>query len=200
MRPILRSFLMVRRSGFLFGAGFAVLACEIALLQDYQSVSGYLFERYALLTAAFMLGTAAGSRLFLKHPDRSKASRRPPPAFTLALSALALWAAGAGILRMLGPGTAPLGVDGAAILLNLLGGLASGAAFTIAAREMMGRWQAKAVNQSLYAFDLFGSALAAFLSPFVLIPFLGTSMTQALMAVLLAGLTFTEWRGVHAEA
>jgi predicted membrane-bound spermidine synthase len=62
----------------------------------------------------------------------------------------------------------------------------------LAAKEMRGQVSAAETNTSLYAFDLFGSALAAFLTPFVLIPLGGTALSQWFAAFLVMGFAIWE--------
>lgn len=190
---LLAAFKAGERSWALFIAGFAAMAVEVSFLEDYQALCGYLFNRFALLTGAFMLGTALGAWGVLRRGGRGSGAPLSPKGFAKALLSLALWAVGAGLLRTMDPSIPFVWFDTSAVFLNLLGGATSGVVFTLAARETRGWVMAAEANTSLYAFDLFGSAAAALLVPFALIPLGGTALTQGVAALLAAGFAIKEF-------
>ncbi len=194
---LLGAFKAGKRSMALFLAGFAVIAIEVPLLEDYQGLCGYLFERFSVLTGAFMLGTALGAWAVLRYLSGMEEVNRWSKGFALSLLGLVLWGACSGLLRGMNQEISFLWVDALAISLNLLGGAFSGVFFTLVVRESGGQIPASEAGTSLYAFDLFGSGLAALLVPFVLIPLGGTSLAQTVGATVAAGLSLWEWRRSH---
>lgn len=170
-----------KRSLFLFALGFVYMAGEIQLLFFFQSVTGFVYGAYSLLTGVFMLGLAGGGFAARYLGKGSGIFRK-----VLYILAIA-WPAVIGGLFLnedIGTGAANF----TAFSLNLAGGFLLGAVFNMEAVILEGR-RAKAEDlaSKLYSFDLMGSGLGAILAPAVLIPFLGHLATSAInLGVLVA--------------
>jgi predicted membrane-bound spermidine synthase len=161
---------------WLAAAGFAGMAGEVELLFWYQSVTGVVYDLFALLTGLFMLGMAAGGRL-----GRGSGSR-------VAGLILAGWVVAVGCLFLLPVPPAGAVTDAVAFALNAIGGCALGAVFTGAARHRERLDAGAEAVSGLYAADLLGSALAAIVVPAFLVPGIGLPATAAVaVAVLVAG-------------
>jgi len=162
-------------------AGFAGMAGEVELLFWYQSVTGVVYDLFALLTGLFMFGMAVGGRAGLTHGAGSRGT-------AAAGLWLAGWVAAVGVLFLLPIPRGGLAANAIAFALNGFGGAALGAVFTGTARHRERAGAAPAAVSGLYAADLAGSALAAVAVPVLLVPGLGLPLSAAVaVAVLVAG-------------
>jgi spermidine synthase len=170
-------FLGAGRGMTLVGAaGFASMAGEILLLSYYQSVNGYIFWRFGALAGTFMVGVAAGSVAALREDGAGRAVR------TAAVPLMLCWLAVLGLAGLCDPGFGAGGdwFEALAFCANLAGGAALGAVFTGVVRRR-GRPVPRA-----WAADLYGSALAAFFVPLVVVPFLGCPAAAVLAFTVVA--------------
>lgn len=139
--------------------GYAGMAFTVSILLGYQSAYGYVYEMFGLLTAVFMVGVAAGAYVM-------RGGGLTGLLF-VELAAAALAAA------------APL-FFGSEMLFYMLGfsaGIITGcgfAAVTLCIRNT-------AASGRLYAFDLIGSFIGAFITAIIFIPVLG--MKESLLIV-----------------
>jgi spermidine synthase len=166
---------MTRESVLILALGFASMCLEVVLLMAFQSLSGALYWQLGTLLGAFMAGLAAGSGLF---SAGLFAIRRPGLMLGTAAILFACLCLGVSV----GLSGAEMSSHGNEIwvfsLLLALNGFLVGAAFPIA---LAAEGQRPA---GLYAADLWGAALGAFLTGAFLVPLLGMPGT------LLAGAGF----------
>jgi spermidine synthase len=166
--------------------GAAGMTVSFLLLLSYQTREGALYGALGALTAAFMLGLAAGAaaaRAFT-------AARRPAPCPALRvvlLSAAAVFSAVAAILpalSVLSKGPPALALGAHAVLL-LAAGAATGALFPVVSRALLASGDdAGPAAARFEAADHLGAAVAALLAGVVLVPALGMTATGALAAAL----------------
>jgi spermidine synthase len=160
----------------LFATGFSGMAAEIVLLLAFQSASGALYWQLGVLTASFMSGLAIGASLGAVLGDRLHVNIGPVPMFALMVTSLLT-----GLLAWFLPNLAavPSHLCLAAFCLVLAAvAFPAGFLFPAAAR------QSKSTAGTLYAADLWGAALGAFLAGIFLIPLVGQQGTLLVAAVL----------------
>jgi len=159
----------------IFAGGFAASALEIVLLLGVQIVCGALYQQLGLIVAAFMAGLAAGAWLARHWPARRLAGL----AFGVAVIAVVIPAALHGNLPVIVAVTFAL----AAVV---------GMEFPVASRADPTGGAAPAGR--LYAADLVGACLGAWLASTLLIPLLGVTLVCVLAAVLNAVAGVMVWR------
>lgn len=165
----------LRRAALAAAAGGAGMLLEAALLLDYQTRAGVLYQDLGVLLMAFMGGLALGAGA-LERLMRRTGDRRFVGALTFgALAALGLACAG---LLQAGAGG---GLAGSAALLFACGFLVA-AAFAWAV--LHGTPDGGAVIGPVYAADLLGGCAGALVAGLVAIPMLGLPATAALAAAL----------------
>lgn len=170
-----------------FVVGLTEMSLEIASLMTYQSLYGFVYDRVAMLVAAFMAGLAVGGWL------GSGAVRR-----------------GAGVRAYVGVQAAimlvPIGLLKAVQLVSALGterlmtwsnafpvlvvgaALLAGIQFPLAARLCIAPGSEPATTGGrLYAADLAGAAVGAPAASILLLPVLGLSGTMLALTILNAG-------------
>ncbi len=166
--------------------GAGGMALSFLLLLSYQTREGSLYGALGALTAAFMLGLAAGAAG--SHRLASSRTPSPRPALLVALlAAAAAFAATALLLPALGRLSAfPPAVSlGAHAGLLLLAGAATGSLFPVAARGLLDSGESAGSAAALFeAADHLGAAVAALLAGVVLVPALGMRATGLLAATL----------------
>lgn len=166
------------RAAWLFAAGFSSMTAGIQLLQFHQGASGFAYRAFALVVGAYMLGVAAGGMLARRLRGRSRRAAAQAAAMA------GVYAGVTGVLYLFPP-PVPVGLfysTAAIAALNLWGGTAAGGIFVIESiGEVNGPGQSR-----LYASDLFGSALAALVSPALLVPLLGQAATAGVSCAVLA--------------
>jgi spermidine synthase len=167
--------------------GFAEMGIDMVVLLAFQAFRGYVFHELALITSAFMVGTATGgsvmNRLLSGIADRG--SQRYRAVFALVQTAIFVYSL---LLPTLMIRISDLPVPDLSFpILALLGGLLGGAEFPLAARLTTG--SASRVAGVVYSSDLAGSCFGALLTSAFLIPILGIPQTCYAVAMLaLAGL------------
>jgi spermidine synthase len=150
----------------MMGAGYAGMAFMLAILLSFQASFGYVYEMFGLLSAVFMAGMALGSHLM-----RGRGFLKTLFGLELATAAIAL--------------SAPL-FFGAEIMfycISLLAGTVTGAVFA-SVNTCMRASDPGAAGGRLYAMDLLGSFLGAFLAAVVFIPVMGIRETLYLVAAV----------------
>jgi len=171
-----------RRALLAGAAGLAGMLLEAALLLQYQTRSGVLYQDLGVLLMAFMAGLALGAWALERWMRRTGGGRRAGWLTLAALAALALLCAG--LLRAGALG----GLAGASVLL-LADGFLVAAAFAYAV--LHGAPDARAVLGPVYAADLAGGCVGAVAAGLITIPMLGLPATAALAAAAaLAALLF----------
>ncbi|MBD3368597.1 MAG: hypothetical protein GF405_10585, partial [Candidatus Eisenbacteria bacterium] len=161
--------------------GATEITLEIAALNAYQSLYGYVYGHVALITAAFMGGLAAGGALGTLLAGTSRPRAYVALSTGIALVPLGLWAAVSGLAQA-APGTLAGGTP--VFLLMVVGtALLAGVQFPMAAALLSDRTGSPRGPGRLYAADLAGSALAAPVAAVVLLPVMGIG--DAMVAVTL---------------
>lgn len=163
-----RSVFASWESGAVFCLGLSGICAEVVLLLAFQSVCGALYWKVGLLMASFMGGLAAGAVAGAR-----SAGTRERSAVLLRVLLAVLGAAAAGLgagltgLAGLAPGAAELVFCGLLAGLGLLVGWAYPLACPAGPAEV-------------YAADLWGSSLGAFLTGAFLVPLAGMRASLAL--------------------
>ena len=166
--------------------GAGGMALSFLLLLSYQAREGTLYGALGALTAAFMLGLAAGAAA----AHRLLARRRPAPRRALPgvlLASGAVFAALALALPALAGLSAarPAAALGGHAALLLLAGLATGGLFPFAAGALLASGDdAGQAAARFAAADHLGAAAAALLAGVVLVPALGMRATGLLASAL----------------
>jgi spermidine synthase len=165
-------------SGAVFSLGFSAVAAEVVLLLAFQAACGALYWKLGILMAAFMGGLALGALVGVLKPLGALWSRRTLR-LVLVVAGLAalLGSTRLGSLMGLGPGSAVL----------MFCGLLTGTGFLVGWSFPLACSTAPA---AVYAADLCGAALGAFLAAAFLVPLVGMAGTLAVAgaAVLPAAL------------
>ena len=164
--------------GFLmFALGFSAMCVEVILLINFQASSGALYWQLGILLGVFMAGLSLGSGLLAGGPPPGRSSR------SLLVVAVLLLAIGSLVLSVFLPQANAWFQGKQLLLFSLLlasTGFLLGAAFPLAlACEGQDA-------PSLYAADLGGAALGAFVSGAFLVPLLGLQHALFLVGLLLA--------------
>jgi spermidine synthase len=166
------------------GAGGMTLS--FLLLLSFQTREGALYGALGALTAAFMLGLAAGAAGSHRLGASRAASARTPLLATLLASAAA-FAGTALLLPALARLSAfpPAVAFGAHAGLLLLTGAATGTLFPVVVRSLLSSGESAGKTAALFATaDHLGAAFAALLAGVVLVPALGMKATGLLAATL----------------
>ena len=156
----------------MFTTGYSVMAFSMLILLAYQASFGYVYEMIGLLTAVFMLGMAFGAHI-------TKGIQRP-------LGWLRLLEIAAIILFI----SAPMLFKQEILfyVLSFLCGIIGGMQFAAANLFLKGQDSTGAAGR-LYAIDLTGSFLGAFLTAIFMMPLSGVQNTLLFLA-LIKGISF----------
>ncbi len=156
-------------------AGCAGMLLESALLLDYQTRAGVLYQDLGVLLTAFMGGLALGAGALERLARRAGNGRLAGALGVTALAALGL--ACAAVLRAGGGG----GLAGSAALLGACGFLVAAA---VAFALLRGDADGGTVIGPVYAADLLGGCVGSLVAGLLAIPMLGLPATAALAAGL----------------
>jgi len=150
----------------IFTTGFSGMSFVLAVILAYQALYGYIYEMIGILTATFMVGMWAGTRI-TKRTERS---------LTILLSLE--------FLTVMLALTAPFFFRGELFFYGivLLAGLCTGGQFTTANLSM----GSSDTAGKLYGLDLIGSCIGSFIPAIILIPLFGVSHTLLLIAAMKA--------------
>jgi spermidine synthase len=150
----------------IFTTGFSGMSFVLAVILAYQALYGYIYEMIGILTATFMVGMWAGTRI-TKQTERSLNILFSLELFTVVLAL-----------------TAPFFFRGELFFYGivLLAGLCTGGQFTTANLSM----DSPDTAGKLYGLDLIGSCIGSFIPAVILIPLFGVSQTLLLIAVMKA--------------
>ncbi|MFZ5907190.1 MAG: hypothetical protein ACOYVJ_07240 [Nitrospirota bacterium] len=146
-----------------FTTGFSGMTFTITIILTFQAFFGYIYETIGLLSAAFMTGIWTGTVL----TGRTKSPLR----ILLMLEILTVLLAGSLLLFIQAESLFFIGIFAAGVLT---GGQFQSASLSLAESGEGGK---------LYALDLFGSFLGAFIPTIILIPLFGAPF--ALFSVIL---------------
>lgn len=173
--------------------GFAGMAFSIVLMLALQTLEGYLYQKIAIIIAAFMLGLALGGAYMNRIVYRLKKEVLALAKIELIIVAYSIFVALILVLIFAGVAKLPflLPVEVFFSILNCAAGFLVGLEFPLAnkiylrASERVGQ-----VAGSLYAADLFGGCVGAILASVFLVPILGVPQTCFVIAML-NGASFT---------
>jgi len=156
----------------IFTTGYSVMSFSLIIILTYQASFGYVYEMIGLLTSIFMIGMAFGAYAI--------------NGVKLPLRWLRLFEIAAIILFI----SAPVFLKQEILfyMLSLLCGFIGGVQFA-AANLCIKELEAARVAGRLYALDLGGSFLGAFLTSIFMMPLLGVQNTL-LFLVLIKGMSF----------
>jgi hypothetical protein len=158
------------------------ITTEIILLSLYQSFTGYLYYSVGILLAIFMGGLALGAKL----TDRR--FKNPWLLITVVLLLMVFLCIFTGFSSVFLSGlTSKAVVTLVFILLMLMDGILCGAVFPLLG-FLTSHWKRGRPGAWVYAFDLVGAGLGAFLIAPFLIPIAGIANTLVLLAILLFSL------------
>jgi spermidine synthase len=155
---------MLRRAVLAGVAGFAGMVLESALILDYQTGSGVLFQDLGLLLTMFMAGLAVGAGTVDRWVGSGRAKRSLGMALQAALIGFSLLL---GVALHVGAGE---GLLWASVMLLACGFLVA-AIFAYA--SLHERPDQRATISPLYASDLLGGCIGALLASLLLIPAAG---------------------------
>jgi spermidine synthase len=167
----------VRRALLAGVAGFAGMVLESALILDYQTASGVLFQDLGLLLTLFMGGLAAGAAAVDRWVGSGHATRVMGVGLMIALAALSL------LLSLTLRFGAGQGLVMASVMLFACGFLVA-ALFAYA--SLHERPDQRATISPLYASDLLGGCLGSLAAALLLIPAAGLAGSALWVAVVAA--------------
>ncbi len=159
------SFLLKRSVYYtIFTTGYTTMSFSIILILLYQTSYGYIYERIGLLTSLFMLGLAGGSWLFSK--EKSLKALRFSEFLFVCLILLSIYL---------------MKYELSFYLASLLSGFIGGLQFSISSNILRDRQYHSAF---LYAIDLGGSFIGAFLTTIYLVPLMGTGNSFFILVII----------------
>ncbi len=144
----------------IFTTGYAGMTFMLSILLSYQASYGYVYEMFGLLAAIFMVGTACGTYVMRGTGIRGLLFLEPGAAFLALISPLFF------------------GKEVLFYVLSFSTGMITGCAFAVVSFSV----RDTAAGGRLYAFDLAGSFIGAFLTAIVFIPVLGIRESLLLVA------------------
>ena len=152
----------------IFTTGYSAMAFSMVIILTYQAAFGYIYEMIGILTATFMAGIAAGAYI---------ANNMKKFLFGLKTCE---------ILTILLLITSPFFLKEEIIfyLLSFSGGLIAGVEFVAANKFLGGMGGLSNTAGKLYALDLAGSFLGAFLTAIIFVPLMGIQNTLLFVALL----------------
>jgi spermidine synthase len=167
-------FLRIGTMGkILFSTGFTASSMEVIILLSYQILYGSVYTGIGIVIAAFMFGLAVGSYRAnsMKITTRTSIIKIEIALiiYLLAFTALLSW-------------TKPFSESVVMILLAMICGSLTGAEFPIAGKLSFS--SPGETGGSLYAADLIGGSVGAFVTGVFLIPSFGITRTCLILAVL----------------
>jgi len=167
--------------------GFAGMTFSIILLLSLQTLEGYLYQKIAIIIAAFMLGLALGGAYMNRIVYRIRREVLALARIELVIVAYSIFVAlvlmsiFAGIVKL--PFFLPAEVLFS--ILNCAAGFLAGLEFPLANKiYLAGNERVGQVAGSLYAADLLGGCVGAILASVFLVPLLGVPQTCFVIAIL----------------
>jgi len=181
------SFLNYRYYIFIFILGFIGMLVEMILILGFQALYGYVWWQMGMLFAAFMLGLLLGAIL-----TRTAQSNRR--SLNLLVVILIIFTLTLFMLLPLLKSLPNIYLLGAFPALLIIVGFILGRGFPLSGYMALGNNSLEKVSSVLYASDLWGGSLSAFLSGLLIIPLLGLkgAIIFALVMQLLAWLVINK--------
>jgi spermidine synthase len=188
--------------------GLSLMAVEILLLLGFQAIYGYVFDKLAVIVAAFMTGLALGTWRTMRRRDeggmqsslwRLLALQSVMMAAPMLVTWMLFVSSGIGIAWMWA--IAHVVIPLAAVLCGVAGGMQ----FSIAARVWFASGGASGSSGSLYGLDLLGASAGAAVITIYLLPVCGFARTSLLIAaanlgpLLLLTMAIRRGRGISAR-
>jgi len=170
--------------------GFAGMTFSIILLLVLQTLEGYLYQKIAIIIAAFMLGLALGGAYMNHIMYRLRREVLALAKIELIIVAYSIFVALILILIFTGMAKLPFFLPAEVFLsaLNCGAGFLAGLEFPLANKIYLGtNERVGQVAGSLYAADLLGGCVGAILAAVFLVPVLGVPQTCFVIAMLNAG-------------
>lgn len=170
-RPVVLSIGIIGATG---------IGSQLLLILSFEVLCGYVYHKIGIITAGFMVGVALGAKF-----SEEKREKLSPviSGMILYLGLLFL------IIRYLATSHLSTNIfhlfEPAFYLLPMIGGILTGATWTLANRHLIG--QRESVERSsglLYGIDLFGSCAGSFFVSVFLVPIYGLNFVFLLLAVL----------------
>ncbi len=164
--------------------GFTEMTISMVVLLGFQALRGYVYHEVALITAAFMVGTASGGAIMNRLASRSLGQKRigHRAVFMSLQGAIFVYALSLPILL---PTSKVLPFPDLLFpLLALTAGFLGGMEFPLAVQLTEGR--VSRIAGLIYGTDLAGACFGALLSSTLLIPILGIPQTCVALALLAA--------------
>lgn len=155
--------------------GFAGMACNIILLLAFQTLFGYVYTWVGLAMAAYMAGTASAALWATRFIPHKKSRRALLLLFIISIIVLLLMIP---TMRLISSLNAPF----LFMLLFIVAGALVGAAFPILCR-LYAEFSKQPEVGSIYAADVLGGALGAFLLSSFFVPFFGFFNTVLITAM-----------------
>ncbi len=167
-----------------FLVGATEMSLELTALLAFQSIYGYVYQKLALIVAAFMAGLALGGWLGTKAAARG-ADARSFVALQLLIAAVPI-ALGATLMRVAALPTERLHTWAALFPLIVVGAaLLAGLQFPLAAKLVSREHRdVGAVGGMLYGADLLGAAVGAIATTIFLLPILGTAGSMRALTIV----------------
>jgi len=175
----------------LFGTGFASMAMEVVWVRQFAPLLGNVVYAFALILAAYLVATLAGSLLYRARSAALPASG-PPPAAWLAMAVFAMLPAIAADPRL--PGMLRFGHLSLPPLRSIVAvALAVGplsAALGFVTPWLVDRWSGGGARRAgtAWAVNGLGSILGPLAGGFLLLPWVGERPALFLLALVLAGI------------
>jgi spermidine synthase len=175
-QKIVKNYTILLAAGI---TGCFSITTEIILLSLYQSLTGYLYYSVGILLAIFMGGLALGAKI----TDRK--FKKPWLLLTGLFLLMVLLCVFTGYSSIFLSGlTSKAVVTLVFIVLMLMDGILCGAAFPLLG-FLTSHWKKGRPGAFVYAFDLVGAGIGAFLIAPFLIPIAGIANTLVILAILL---------------
>ncbi len=166
-----------------FSTGFWGMCSSMLILCSYQTVQGYIFERYGLIAGLYMAGLGISSFW------AARSGRRTTRQFLLRTE-IGMVLASFGLLLL--PSIRVPHATAVFCLASFAAGLLCGADFAFS--SILASNDSGKENARLYVADLAGGCLAALSAGVVLLPVIGMASTAALLAALKACSAAFAWR------
>jgi len=181
----------------MFGSGFSMISLELIIFLTYQALHGSLYNQLALLLGVFMAGMSAGTWFSLAKISKMSAFK---------LAGINLWLVIFSAITVFfvysGLGTSPDYGHLVWMLLAFFAGMSGGIIFPVASAFY---YSEKGTESSgtLYALDLAGSLIGAFLTAAFIIPLFGFKgifviiiLLHTLLAVAALSALFIKTKGL----
>jgi len=167
--------------------GFAGMTFSIILLLALQTLEGYLYQKIAIIIAAFMLGLAFGGAYMNRIMYRLRREVLALAKIELIIAAYSIFVALILVLMFTGIGKLPFFLPAEVFLsiLNCAAGFLVGLEFPLANKIFLrGSERVGQVAGGLYAADLLGGCVGAILASVFLVPVLGVPQACFVIAML----------------